>query len=496
MYKRQSLNSTETVVAATPDPTSLIANNDIILVDTEKMLVTARTATNLTVVRGYDGSTAATHLTNLDIYIYAPHVIRSSSDPTNTGAWSSAVTIGNDDDPITALVPYGDTLLICKSNGLWMYYPDGSTENITQDFDREQHVNNFEGGYNWNGHIILPLGAGGMLDFFDGTLRDVSLRNYFPKETAFHGRVLAVHGNAEFLFLLVLQTPATQHLLMGIFTDDFHWQHLATLPYSSGAVIRTGNLFVQSSDNSPLTMTFPSSTNAKHHRVWIGIEGGSAGDQRLPKYLPFGNIDADENDGFSDDTDVEAITGKYDGNLPRVNKQAARIEIESENLLSTRTLQVFYRLDNATAWTSLGTLNTSPAFQTIDFPAGTTYNVMELRFLMTRTGAVSTTGDMAVLSFKVVSQLRPTAVKTIPLKVYLADQQQLLNGAISSTLKGDLAQLRTWNGQAAEVILRTPAEYGTSRNCVFLPSTLTEVEVAQEYGRRPELECSFILAEV
>ena len=66
----EALDATETGIDVDGNPTSAILVNDIIVIGSEKMLVTASaTGPNLvTVTRGYAGSTAATHSTNADIY--------------------------------------------------------------------------------------------------------------------------------------------------------------------------------------------------------------------------------------------------------------------------------------------------------------------------------------------------------------------------------------------------------------------------------------------
>ena len=127
------------------------------------MLVTATTSSNLTVVRGY-GTDAQTYSgTSTNIYLYQPHVIRSSTDFDNSGSWSTSVTIGQDDQPITGLVVDGDTdtLLILKTDGLYSYTTDGQVRNLTPLFRQFGHTGNFEGVYAWNNHIFLPLGTEG-----------------------------------------------------------------------------------------------------------------------------------------------------------------------------------------------------------------------------------------------------------------------------------------------------------------------------------------------
>ena len=51
-----------------------------------------------------------------------------------------------------------------------------------------------------------------------------------------------------------------------------------------------------------------------------------------PKFIPVGNAGDDKTDGYTNDTDCEAVLTAYDGNLPRVDKHFAEMEVESKNL--------------------------------------------------------------------------------------------------------------------------------------------------------------------
>ena len=70
---------------------------------------------------------------------------------------------------------------------------------------------------------------------------------------------------------------------------------------------------------------------------------------------------------------------------------------------------------------------------------------------------------------------------------------RLLNGTTAGRVAGDLAQLRTWDGQAAAVTVVDTE--GTSRNYVFLSGTLKITELRKEVGRRPEYLVEALLAE-
>ena len=74
------------------------------------------------------------------------------------------------------------------------------------------------------------------------------------------------------------------------------------------------------------------------------------------------------------------------------------------------------------------------------------------------------------------------------------------HGAISSTARTDLKQMRIWNEEPTELILHIPAASQSDRKAehevIFLPGTLQEKEVGLEPGRHPEMALTFQLAEV
>ena len=473
-----------------------IAINDIILVGAlaaqETMLVTGVAGSDLTVVRGY-GSAARAHSSGAIISLYQPHVIKSSSDASNTGSWTTSVTIGNDDAPITGLVfdRDTDTLLVAKTDGIYSYASDGQVRNLTILFRQFGHVQNFVGAYAWNGHVLLPLGSGGLLDFDYGTgaIKNVSLAITAPEQPELHGRVIAMHGDPVNLFALVKSTTTNHYYVMQMNevahegNVEFRWHILAKL--GGGAA----------TDESQAVLMVDTS-RSERRRLWVGFEENSV--SAMPYFIAFGTKDDDDDDGFTDDTDAYADTVQWDANLPRVDKRYEEIEIQTRNLTgSTHTLKIEYQVNGDGNWILLDTINESP-FDVVKFPEGTTGKLIELRFSPSLS-AVSTTGP-EVLSFKVKAQLRPDPAKIYDLTIYIADQVQLLNGAISSTARTDLKQMRIWNEEPTELILHIPAASQSDRKAehevIFLPGTLQEKEVGLEPGRHPEMALTFQLAEV
>lgn len=66
----EALDSSETGVDVSSG--ALFAIGNILLIEGEQMLVTAKSVNTLTVTRGYNGTTAAAHVTGLVVYVYSP----------------------------------------------------------------------------------------------------------------------------------------------------------------------------------------------------------------------------------------------------------------------------------------------------------------------------------------------------------------------------------------------------------------------------------------
>ena len=456
------LSNSDTTITTHADPRSAIAVNDMILIgpvgSQEIMLVTA-TATGpntITEVRDY-GTPAVTHTDAAhDIYLYQPHVIRSTSDPTNSGSWSSVTTVGIDDQPITGLVfdEDNDVLFVTKTDGIYSVTSDGQVRNLTTLFRQAGHPGNFVGTYSWNHHILLPSGYGGLFDFNyeNATVEDVSLRIAAPEETDLHGVVLAMHGDPVNLFALVKDLSAeVVYLLVANrveFEDktDFRW-HVLSKTTATTAI----------TDNQCTIMVDASRTGRR--RVWVGIS--DTGASLTPKFMPYGNVLDDLKDGYSA-TDGVVETTVWDANLPRVDKRVESIELETKNLGTTgHQIKVEFQLNQDGNWYNLGTANVSP-FQTLKFPTGTVAKVLQLRLTFQKDaytlGAAAGRLGPELYSFRVRGQLRPDASPIYSVKLYVADEVLLLNGATASTRKGDLGQLRTWNDTASEILLTLPED--------------------------------------
>ena len=490
-----------TTLNTTADPRSAISVGDLILCGNpsngaaqsqEIMLVTATGASSLTVVRGY-GVAAQTYTgTGSNIYLYQPHVIRSSADPSNSGSWSSATAIGDQNAPITGLLvdEDTDTLLIAKTDGLWQQYyeplEDGGRlflRNLTIQFRDQNHPNNFLGLYSWNKRVLLPLGGGGLMEYSvsSGEARDISFRLTADELTELHGRVLAITSNSETVYIALKDASVeTIYILAGNLVTvegntDWSWAKVTEI---SAATDQTFT------DNR--TTLWYDSVFDDHSRVWLGYT--ESGASATPKFLPVRT--GDKSDTYT--TSGEAVFLRYDANLPRVNKHFSRMEVESKNLgAGGRQWTFSYRLDGETTYTAWNAVTVSP-LQTLEFPTGVSGKIIQIKAEPSQTSASATPPEL--VSIRLISQIHPDPTKVYPVSLYLADHQSLLNGAEGGRVKGDLAQLESWNAGASDVTLHTPD--GESKSVIFMPGSMTKQESYKETGRRSEFRVNFLLAEV
>ena len=490
-----------TTLNTTADPRSAISVGDLILCGNpsngaaqsqEIMLVTATGASSLTVVRGYGVAAQTYSGTATNIYLYQPHVIRSSADPSNSGSWSSATAIGDQNAPITGLLvdEDTDTLLIAKTDGLWQQYyeplEDGGRlflRNLTIQFRDQNHPNNFLGLYSWNKRVLLPLGGGGLMEYSvsSGEARDISFRLTADELTELHGRVLAITSNSETVYIALKDASVeTIYILAGNLVSvegntDWSWAKVAEI---SAATDQTFT------DNR--TTLWYDSVFDDHSRVWLGYT--ESGASATPKFLPVRT--GDKSDTYT--TSGEAVFLRYDANLPRVSKHFSRMEVESKNLgAGGRQWTFSYRLDGETTYTAWNAVTVSP-LQTLEFPTGVSGKIIQIKAEPSQTSASATPPEL--VSIRLISQIHPDPTKVYPVSLYLADHQSLLNGAEGGRVRGDLAQLETWNAGASDVTLHTPD--GESKSVIFMPGSMTKQESYKETGRRSEFRVNFLLAEV
>ena len=417
------------------------------------------------------------------------HHVYSSLDATNaSGSWAGPTAIGNSSSAITALVPWGqnnDILLICKEDGIYTLDVPG---NVIKLYDATSvfHPNNFRNAVNWNGRVILPLGARGMLELLpDGTVRDISVSIFAPDVTKLHGKVISTAATPDALYLL-LQDPTvstTGYVVKGEIRDDeYRWHILQTLTISSSAAYLYRNKFLAFGDTSGSDV---------YRRLWLARDGSTG---NRPLFLPLSSQDRDF--AYEDSPSLTLDTVDWDANLPQVTKLLVDVMFTTKNLSSGaggHTIPVQYSVDSGTTWANLGTaniLNTSPT-QTLTFPAGTTGTKVRLRPNPLR-GTTAATGP-EIHDFTISAAYRPAVKKIVTYRMNMKNGLPNLTGFPITNMPSVISQLRTWNNTATGITVKDRFSQA-GRTMITLPGSMKEFAGSRRYNGRDDyiVEMSFL----
>ena len=505
-------------IQVTASPSSNISVGDVIRIDTEYMLVTgvSDSPPRLTVSRGYRGTLGAAHaLANIYKVTLNTHYVHASIDGTNSGAWDSGTEIGDASAPITGLVGLDTDLFIFKTDGIYRLESDGTVTNLRPSLQTTNQPAQFRNAIAWNNRVLMPLHGGGLweMDIATFDIQDISFSLVMPKQTQYHGQIVALAGSSSTLYCMIQDTGSTiYHILSGTLVNlngvtAYRWHHMTDIKYTTNT----------DGDHSAMLYEAVTGDNGHlHDRLLMGVE--STGSNLVPMFIPISSTDAQwayTNDSSSDDGgEPIAYTTVWDGNLPSVNKRAQEITVETANLGASDgtnpQIEVQYRVDyDGTSsgsfpteddWEYItgaqGTSNLTTTPQTISFGDNITGKLWEFRFLFERGSTATTTSELN--NFTAKFQLRPESVRAFPIRVYLADHQSTLNGR-ETRVKSKLAQLKSWNDGANEVtlVVGDVPTTTTSYTCVFIPGSL-QIERIGGYGpgRRHEYIVGFQLAEV
>lgn len=485
-----NVDATQTTIVV--DDGTDFAVEDYIVLEAEIIRVTSISTNTLTVVRAQLGSAGATHVNNTIVHDYQPHHIASTTSPESNTGFSSTTDVGTIEAPITAMLQDAGILHVCKTDGVWKIAADGTQTNLLPRLESWRHQDNFKMAYNWNGRMLLPLGTGGLLELVGTTISDVSMKLFAPEQTQWHGRVVAISGTQDTVYLLIHDSANTKyHAFSGIRLNvdgdtDWRWNHVGEISYTTSTV----------ADFATIGLDSQFSGSDQHQRIWFGIY--STGSDVKGFFLPLEN---DSDDTFSDLSTMKATSVKFDGNFSQIEKNVVEVDFESNNLgASGRKWTISYSLNGASVKTDLkdsggtadGVIDATSGRETMTFPVGTTCRTLHYELVPASTASTSTAPE--ITKIRTTFQLRPDRLRLLPITVLLSDQQRLLNGAIGGTLKASLAQLRTWDGQAAGV--QVVDLEGTTRDYVFLPGNLRIIPGPKSHTRRREFLVSMVLAEV
>tara|TARA_R100001530_G_scaffold127485_1_gene96712 strand:- start:1190 stop:3688 length:2499 start_codon:yes stop_codon:yes gene_type:complete len=407
--------------------------------------------------------------------------VTTSISPTNSnGAYSTPYFVGDSDGVFTRMYTFAGTIVVAKTNGIYMY------RFARSDTEYERFVNILQGdltprGTSVSNSVAYSAGAVYGDSLFVGKPNYGMLRIFFagsdipfwePFGWLIGGEsnadssnyVMAMCSDGEWLYVLQkdssLSAGGNAHLLALRQQSDGE----TGIRWVAHQILEIPNL------QSPSSSDAPNANMLIHGRslLIIGSAADINDDSDTTKYQSIVQVELPqdhENPSLQSTPKMvykgTFVTSYWDANFPDITKQFTKVTLESESLSSSNIVGVEYQVDNETSWTSVGSFTTSPS-QTISFPTQTTGQRLRLRLTM-ETTTLQSTGQPAttpvVTSIITHAVWSPPRLRRWRFSAYVEDSQQLRNNTTSNELGTAIsANLNTMRDQDANVTLYTDVD--------------------------------------
>ena len=373
------------------------------------------------------------------------NTIKSATDPSNSGSWSGAYTIGSEDRAITGLFPAFDTIMIGKEDGLWQYnrtYAGTATsENafapVSTEWDKGVHTRNFATGAEWHGFLYATASTQSIIRWAPGQIQDITSLFVAPRIPGYGGEIKALAPSPHEMWIAADIPETAEAGVFGDFPINIAGASSKNIKLISLRQDASGQFNVHTVDEAKfgeidaLNVYFDNASDTRYLVAAGRITGGGTEKDHARSYrwtLPSRSaapyIDAGTSVGKSGTLD----TSLWHGGVPGTNKAFLKAVFWVENIggAGSETLKVQYGLDGADSETyTLGTLSSTDRVQTLYFNDATvtqggadinpltqaTGRSIQLRLTLTTT-APENKDRPKVFAFEVHSTLRPPKLKT------------------------------------------------------------------------------------
>jgi len=372
--------------------------------------------------------------------------IYSSADPANAGAnWSAATIVDTSYNSITDLITKSGALYIMKEDMPYYLSSAGAVQNdLAPELVSDTASTSGKNSFLWKNKLYIPFGAQGLLETDGTTNTFLNPASYCTNLSDFVGRVMAVTGDGEYLFVIV-DNGTKNELLAG---------REETIDGTTGWVWHPIHELTLTPTSSGVETMWVSSVYQK--RLWIASTSGSDDLYYIPLPTGYGNLLADANRSFK--TGSYMITPYLHGNFKGDNKAFIKLVLTMTNTaVATTYFTVEYQLLGSTNWTTIPSTcavttkwygATATGYIPVDDVSAAKPVGVAIRFRITT--VCSTTDTPILLGYDCRAILYPTNRRIIECEVICDDEITLKDGTVergqSATIKAALEEARnaTW----------------------------------------------------
>jgi hypothetical protein len=403
--------------------------------------------------------------------------MRWSTDPTNAGSWSGAMTIGENDtnDGFIGGGFISQILIIVKANGLYCIDDGGNIEKVVSTRPIRGAATD------WTSKVFFYDSHSDVYeyDIFSGNLRNLHFKRAVEGNLYLGGAVVGggIDRSFDKTFLCstkgVWQWSQFRDQNGGLIAEGweslYYSDSLATL---QGAVV-SGHRFL----DSAVRYSYP---------VYIGGSTTS---------INMGYVNARRSDDYDTITSLTCTTipsiyvsPVIDHNRPGERKMEQYVELDIGGV--TPNVQLSFSIDGASSFTSLGSAITTIGKSLVEFPSGTEADTVQIK--VTNTPATNVK-YINIKSLRVIATMNPPFRRRVQISARVSDHIRSRHGA-EHPLKGDVIRSRLQTARTTGARLRLEDFMGNDFDVVILPP-LAEVPSRDEAASDTESEIQFTAVE-
>jgi len=350
--------------------------------------------------------------------------LRSTTDPTSS-AWSGVTNVAASYDDITDLITKSGALYVMKEDK--PYYLD-SSGNVLDDLAPElESLRSAASGKNafiWKNKLYIPCGAQGLLETDGTTNRFINPAGYATNVGDYTGRVMAVAGDEEWLFVAVhnpgrLGTAGATEILAGREetvggTTEWVWHPIAEFASGVGEAVET--MYI---------------STVYKKRLWIATKSSANPLYYITLPTKYGNITEDTNRDFQSNTFFE--TPFLHANFKDTDKAYPQLDVAMVHTYNPNLFfQAHYKTLSNSTYTHIAnyTGSATSMFQTNYLPLNPSDKMIRLKFTANTANAQLTP---IMSSFNLKGVLYPPKRTIIACTARCADSITLKDGTIDSS---------------------------------------------------------------
>ena len=401
--------------------------------------------------------------------------VKSTTDGTNSGTWSSSYQMGDTSDVGRNLLSLERVLFIFKDSGAFTIDSYGEKWRLFNSPSSTQETN-YLAVKEWQGYGFFATGDLGLQVYYRGILQGLHPRRFAPKNTHSVGYARAMEATDSWFYLGLTKCPllAGQFKVMADGGVDFAW-HPLWYAAQTETIVRALQIHKEPSGNT---------------RLWIGFAKKNATNDYQPGYLILpGGSDNPRTDPYSHARYCATgtiTTGYWDAGFKDIDKAFLYLTLNSESLTGTaQTIKVDYQVDGGASWlewggTGNGTYNISPSQTKYSYAGSTalTGKRIRLRFTFVTTGNTITP---VLTSFVLHARLRPTMLKMFDFTALAGNSVMLKDGKTVSKNLGSAEIARVILAQAEAWPITLYDRRGSSTTVSILSPTPEEVELVDNH---------------